>query len=172
MERHCLSVQSIIVNAQRSLLAAAMRRRHFHLSALILHRAAAGTLLSVHLGIGNHAGHRRGQACHQQQDQYTELAKRLHSLLAYLNGPLVIGAPQYHPNDRLKTRIISRNQDHKNTELAFSLRKSTVEQPRSTPSISIPTLYIDGPSTERYPVPAKRGGLGVRLMRAGWLRKR
>ena len=74
-----LSIQSIVVNARRSLLAAAMRRRHPHLPALILHHAAAGALLSAHLRIGNHAGHCRCQACRQQQDQDTELAQDTHS---------------------------------------------------------------------------------------------
>ena len=80
MKRHCLRVQRVIVNARRSLLAAAMRRRHPHLPALVLHHAAAGTLLGAHFRIGNHAGHCRGQAGHQQQDQHTELAKSAHSL--------------------------------------------------------------------------------------------
>jgi hypothetical protein len=62
----------------RGLLAAAVRRRHLYLPALVLHRTAADAFFSVHLRIGNHAGHRRGQARHQQQDQYTESAKNTH----------------------------------------------------------------------------------------------
>jgi hypothetical protein len=42
MERYWLSVQRVIVDARRSLLAATMRRRHFHLAALVFHFAAAG----------------------------------------------------------------------------------------------------------------------------------
>jgi hypothetical protein len=53
------------VNARRSLLAAAMRRRHLHLTALVLHRAAAGALLSAHLRVRNHAGHCWRQAGYQ-----------------------------------------------------------------------------------------------------------
>ena len=79
LERQYLRVQRVVVNAWRSLLAAAMGCRHPHLPALVLHRAAAGTLLCAHLRIGNHAGHRWSQAGHQQQDQYTELAKSTHS---------------------------------------------------------------------------------------------
>jgi hypothetical protein len=66
------------MNARRSLLAATVRRRHPHLPALILHRAAAGTLLSAHFRTGNHAGHRWSPAGYQQQDQSTELAKSAH----------------------------------------------------------------------------------------------
>lgn len=63
MERYCLRVQSIVVDARRSLLAAAMRRWHVvHLPALVLHHAAAGALFGIHFRVGNHAGHRRGQA--------------------------------------------------------------------------------------------------------------
>ena len=75
---HCLRVQRVIVNAWRSLLAAAVRRRHPHLSALVFHHAAAGTLLSAHFSIWNHAGHCRSQARHEQQNQHTELAKNPH----------------------------------------------------------------------------------------------
>jgi hypothetical protein len=62
VERHCPCVQRVIVDARRSLLAATMRRRHLHLAALVLHHAAAGTLLAAHFRIGNHAGHRWDQA--------------------------------------------------------------------------------------------------------------
>ena len=78
MEYDCFRIQSVIVNACRGLLAAAVRRRHLHLPALILHRAAAGALFGVHLRIGNHASHRWGHARHQQQEQHTELAKNTH----------------------------------------------------------------------------------------------
>jgi len=61
VEGHCLRVQCIVVNARRSLLAAAMRR-YLHLTALVLHHAAAGALLSTHLRIRNHAGHCWSQA--------------------------------------------------------------------------------------------------------------
>lgn len=80
MKRYCLRIQCVIVNAGRSLLAAAMRRWHYHLTALVLHHAAAGTFLGRHSRIGNYAGHCRGQAGHKQQDQPTELAKSAHSL--------------------------------------------------------------------------------------------
>ena len=66
------------MNARRSLLAATMRCRHPHLSALILHRATAGTLLSAHFRAGNHAGHCWSQAGYNQQQQATELAKSAH----------------------------------------------------------------------------------------------
>ena len=79
VQSYGLRVQRVIVNARWSFLAAAMRRRHPHLPALILHHAAAGALLSAHLRIGNHAGHCRCQACRQQQDQDTELAQNTHS---------------------------------------------------------------------------------------------
>ena len=62
MERYRLRVQRVIVDARRSLLAATMRRRHSHLTALVLHRAAAGALFGVHLRIGDYAGHCRSQA--------------------------------------------------------------------------------------------------------------
>jgi len=62
MEGHGLCIQGIVVNARRSLLAAAMRRRHLQLTALVLHHAAAGALLSAHLRIRNHAGHCWSQA--------------------------------------------------------------------------------------------------------------
>ena len=78
VEYDCLRVERVIVYARRSLLAAAMRCRHLHLPALILHRPAARTLLGVHLSIGNHAGHRWSQAGCQQQDQRTELAENTH----------------------------------------------------------------------------------------------
>jgi len=78
VEGHCLCIQGVVVNARRSLLAAAMRRRHSHLPALMLHHAAAGTLLSAHLRIRNHAGHCWSQAGHQQQDKHTELAENTH----------------------------------------------------------------------------------------------
>jgi hypothetical protein len=80
VERHYLRVQRVIVDARRRLLATAMRRRHPHLPALILHHAAASTLLGAHLRIGDHAGHRWGQACYQQQNHHTELAKDTHFL--------------------------------------------------------------------------------------------
>jgi hypothetical protein len=53
VEGYCLRIQRVIVNARRSLLAAAMRRRHLHLPALVLHHAAAGALFecsSAHSG--------------------------------------------------------------------------------------------------------------------------
>jgi hypothetical protein len=56
-----------------------MRSRHLHLPALVLHHEAAGAFVGIHLGIGNHAGHRWGEARHQQQDHHTELAKKTHS---------------------------------------------------------------------------------------------
>ena len=62
MEVRRLRVQRIIVNAERGLLAAAMRHRHLYLTALVLHHAAAGTLFRVHLRIRNHASHCRGHA--------------------------------------------------------------------------------------------------------------
>jgi hypothetical protein len=55
-----------------------MRRWHSHLPALMLHHAAAGTLLSAHFRIGNHAGHFWSQARYQQQDKHTELAENTH----------------------------------------------------------------------------------------------
>ena len=88
MEVRHLRIQSIIVDTWRGLLAAAMRRRHSHLTALILHHAAAGTLMDVHRRIGNHAGHCRGQARHQQQNQQTELAQGLHSHIQNTLTPL------------------------------------------------------------------------------------
>jgi hypothetical protein len=57
-----LRVQRIIVNAQRGLLAAAMRCRHLHVTALVLHHATAGPLVGAHCSIGNHTGHCRGYA--------------------------------------------------------------------------------------------------------------
>jgi hypothetical protein len=66
VERHYLRIKRIIVNAQRSLLAAAMRRRHTHLPTLALHHAAAGTLLRTHLRIRNHAGHSWHKTSYQQ----------------------------------------------------------------------------------------------------------
>jgi hypothetical protein len=80
VQRHCLRGQRVIVNAWRSFLAAAKPRRHPHLPTLVLHHAAAGTLLGAHLRIGDHAGHRWGQACYQQQNHHTELAKATHFL--------------------------------------------------------------------------------------------
>ena len=65
VEGNCLCIQGVVVNARLSLLAAAMRRRHPHLPALILHHAAAGALLSAHLRIRNHAGHCWNQAGYQ-----------------------------------------------------------------------------------------------------------
>ena len=62
VEGHCLRVQRVIVDARRSLLVAALRCRHFHLSALVLHHAATGTFFCVHLRIGDHAGDRWSQA--------------------------------------------------------------------------------------------------------------
>jgi hypothetical protein len=62
MECHRLCIQRIVVNARRSLVAAAMRRRHLHLAALAFHHPAARTFLSAHLRIGDHAGHRGCQA--------------------------------------------------------------------------------------------------------------
>ena len=79
VEGHCLCIQGVVVNARRSLLAAAMRRRHSHLTALVLHHAAAGAFLSAHLRVRNHAGHCWSQAGYQQQDQHTELAENTHS---------------------------------------------------------------------------------------------
>jgi hypothetical protein len=67
---------SSLMNARRSLLAAAMQHVHPHLPTLVLHHAAAGTLLRAHFRIRSHAGHCWRQAGHQQQDQHTELAKR------------------------------------------------------------------------------------------------
>jgi len=61
MERYRLGVQRVIADARRSLLAATMRRRHSHLTALVFHHAAAGAFLSAHFRIGNDAGHCRGQ---------------------------------------------------------------------------------------------------------------
>jgi hypothetical protein len=46
--------------------------------ALVLHHAAAGTFFGVHFRTGNHAGHRRSQARHQQQDQHIELVENTH----------------------------------------------------------------------------------------------
>ena len=62
MEGHWLGVQRVIVDARQSLLAATMRGRHSHLTALVFHHAAAGAFLIAHFRIGNHAGHCRSQA--------------------------------------------------------------------------------------------------------------
>jgi hypothetical protein len=79
VECHYLGVQRTVVNARCSLLAAAMRRRHVvRLPALALHRATAGALFGAHLRVLNHAGHRRGQTRHQQQNQHPELAENMH----------------------------------------------------------------------------------------------
>ena len=80
MKGDCLRIQSVVMDAKRSLMAAAMRGWHLHLAALIPHRAAAGLLFGIHFRAGNHAGHRRSQARHQQQNQHTELAKKTHCL--------------------------------------------------------------------------------------------
>lgn len=80
MERYRLGVQRVIVDARGSLLAAAVRRRHFHLTALVLHHPAAGAFLSAHLRVRNHAGHSWSQAGYQQQDQHTELVENTHYL--------------------------------------------------------------------------------------------
>ena len=71
-------IQRVVVSTLRSLLAAAMRRLHLHLLTVVLHRLAANPLLGIHLHVGNHAGHRRRQIGHQQQDHDAELAKRTH----------------------------------------------------------------------------------------------
>jgi hypothetical protein len=55
-----------------------MRRRHFHLTALVLHHAAADAFLRAHCSIGKHASHCWSQAGYQQQDQHTELAENTH----------------------------------------------------------------------------------------------
>ena len=60
VESHCLCIQGHYRERSAG-FAAAMRRRHLHLTALVLHHAAAGALLSAHLRIRNHAGHCRGQ---------------------------------------------------------------------------------------------------------------
>ena len=75
----CFCRQSAIGNVRRSLVAATMRSGHVHLTALVLHHAAAGALLGGQLRAGEHTGHCRCQACRQQQDQYPELAQYSHS---------------------------------------------------------------------------------------------
>jgi len=62
MEHYCLRVQRVVVNTRWSLLTATMRRWHVvHLSALVLHHAAAGALFGIHFRVRNHAGHCRSQ---------------------------------------------------------------------------------------------------------------
>lgn len=70
--------EGFIERAMWGLLAAAMRSRHSHLLAAVLHCLAASPLLGIHLHIGNHAGHCGRQIRHQQEDQSAELTKGLH----------------------------------------------------------------------------------------------
>jgi hypothetical protein len=78
LKHYCLCIQRVIVNARRC-MAAAMRRWHLHLAALVLHYPAAGAFFGIHLRIRNHASHCGRQAQHQQE-QHTELAEHMHRL--------------------------------------------------------------------------------------------
>lgn len=83
MRRRWPCRQRIIESARGSLLAAATRFGHLHLSALVIHHAAAGALFGGHPRGGDHTGHRRRQRGRQQQDQYSEFAQRSHSSIQH-----------------------------------------------------------------------------------------
>ena len=83
MKRHRLRLQGSILNTLRSFLAAVLRGWHFHLSALTLHHAAAGAFFDRHLSVRSHARHRRCRTGHQQQQNRSELAQRLHLIGEY-----------------------------------------------------------------------------------------
>jgi hypothetical protein len=78
MQRHCIGHQRTALNVPRSLLAATVGSRHLHLSTLTLHHAAARTFLPRHLCVRGHARHSRGHTGHQQQQNRSELAQKLH----------------------------------------------------------------------------------------------
>jgi hypothetical protein len=79
MDIHSIRLERCFGYSFRSLFAAIVRARHVHhLTAVILHYAAAGTLFSRHLCIWSHARHGRCQARHQQQQNRTELPHKLH----------------------------------------------------------------------------------------------
>ena len=63
-----------------------MRNRHLHLSAIVLHHAAADALFRCHLRVRSHTRHRRCHKGHEQQQDSTELAQRLHSVEEYANA--------------------------------------------------------------------------------------
>jgi hypothetical protein len=80
VEYYGLRIERVVVNAPWSFLAAAVRCRHLHLPALVVHRAAAGAFFCVHFGIGNHASHHWSHAGCEQQNKRTELAEKTHHL--------------------------------------------------------------------------------------------
>lgn len=82
MKRYRIRLQSIVVNSGQSFLAAVVGARHLHLSALILHHAA-GLLFHGHLRVWSHTRHRRSHTGHQQQQNHSELAQRLHLVRIY-----------------------------------------------------------------------------------------
>lgn len=64
----------------RVLLAAPVRGRQSHVSALILHHAAAGPLLRAEPGSGRHTDHRRSEPRQQDDNDHSELEGTLHTL--------------------------------------------------------------------------------------------
>jgi hypothetical protein len=83
MQRYRIGLQRAALHVPRSLLAAAVGGRHLHLSALTLHHAAAGAFLSRHLRVRSHTRHSRGHTDHQQQQNRSELAQKLHLIEEY-----------------------------------------------------------------------------------------
>lgn len=65
VDAHRLCIQSVIEDVRWSLMAATVGRRHFHLLALILHLAAAGSPLGGQLRAGEQTRHRGRQIRHQ-----------------------------------------------------------------------------------------------------------
>ena len=125
MRRRWPCCQRIIESARGSLLAAATRFGHLHLSALVVHHAAAGALFGGHPPGGDHTGHRRGQRGRQQQHQYSEFAQCSHSSIQHTLIPRLNRNPPYGINSNLATGLADTSWNRTNRR--HSNRRSLVE---------------------------------------------
>jgi hypothetical protein len=79
VKRHSACGQRMIAWIGNRLIAATVVRGHFHLAALALHYAAAGTLGRGHLRVHSHARHQWRSIGDEQQCQQSELASHSHT---------------------------------------------------------------------------------------------
>lgn len=78
VEAYRIRLQGIFENCGRSFSAAILGGRHSHLSALIVHHAATGTLRSRHFGFGSDARHQGSCTREQRKQCDSEMAKSFH----------------------------------------------------------------------------------------------
>jgi hypothetical protein len=71
-------LESVVLKCLYIFMAAAMRRRHLPLAALMLHHSATGSLFLGELCVSRDTRHRRSKPGHQQQGNHSEFGRGSH----------------------------------------------------------------------------------------------